>query len=320
MKLQQLCDAAGISRQGFLQWAAMRERPAEGAATPEGKVLELARYVRRNHLPGAGARELYRFIRRSPDLDGKLLGWGKHRFEGLCLHNGMEVKRVRFVPKTTQRGEFVFENLIAGMEVADINKVLVSDICYVFGSRGQLLGYATTLMDLYSRLLPGLSFSKDMRAVNTSLPVLEQALAHRGPLSLNGAIFHSDGGKQYIQKDFIASLRRAGMVSSMADNCYENAHAEALNDTLKNHMLVDLDLNSFSQLKKHEAFIKNAYNQNKTHSGIGNMTPMAYEQQIASLQICQRTVLKVKPIQSGNGMTQEFCLRGSLGLSEQAGF
>jgi transposase InsO family protein len=295
MKLQQLCDAAGMSRQGFLKWSGQKGLRRD--ITPEAEVLELARRVRRLYLPGAGARELYRYIRRSPTLNEKLIGWGKHRFEDLCYDNGLAIRKIRFIPKTTQRGEFVFENLIAGMEIRDINQVLVSDICYVFGRDGRLLGYATTLMDIYSRLLPGLNFSQDMQAVNTTIPVLKQTFTYRGIQALKGAVLHSDAGKQYIQKDFLKAIKKAGMISSMAANCYENAHAEALNDTLKNHLLIDLNLNSFAQLKKHETFIKNVYNYNKTHSGIGNMTPVAYEQMIGSLQTCQRTILKIKPIQ-----------------------
>jgi hypothetical protein len=131
MKLQQLCDAAGMSRQGFLKWSGQKGLRRD--ITPEAEVLELARRVRRLYLPGAGARELYRYIRRSPTLNEKLIGWGKHRFEDLCYDNGLAIRKIRFIPKTTQRGEFVFENLIAGMEIRDINQVLVSDICYVFG-------------------------------------------------------------------------------------------------------------------------------------------------------------------------------------------
>jgi transposase InsO family protein len=298
LTLEKLCEAAGITRQGYLAWAGQKAPGERG--TPEEKALGLARSVRKGYLPGAGARELYRFIRKYPTLDKQLIGWGKHRFEELCLDNGLRVKKIRFVPKTTQRGEFVFPNIIAGMEINDINTVLVSDICFVFGTPGKLVGYATTLMDVYSRFLLGLSFSQDMRAVNTSIPVLRQAFDHRGAFALKSAIFHSDGGKQYIHKDFLAALKGAEMKSSMAGNCYENAHAEALNDTLKNHMLVDVDINSFSKLKKTEQFIKYAYNRNKTHSGIGNLTPAGFEQMIGSLQTCQRTVLKIKPVDYKN--------------------
>jgi hypothetical protein len=85
-------------------------------------------------------------------------------------------------------------------------------------------------------------------------------------------------------------------------------------------MIVDLDINSFAKLKKQEQFIKKVYNQNKSHSGIGGKTPKQFEQMIGSLPTCQRTILKIKPIYHEDRPVQDFYLRGSLGLSEQAGF
>jgi transposase InsO family protein len=292
--LNVLCEAAGISRQSYFKWFLGNSTARE--ETAEEKVIELALTVRRRYLPGSSARELYSFIRKNSELDWQLIGWSKHRFEALCLNNGLRVKKIRFVPKTTQRGDFIFPNLIAGLEIRDINTVLVSDICYIFGTPGKLIGYATTLMDIYSRFLIGLSFSKDMRAVNTTIPVIRQAFSFRKKEAFNGCILHSDGGRQYIKKEFLQALKSACMESSMAENCYENAHAEALNDTLKNHMLVDMEINSFAKLKRHEEFIKMVYNHNKSHSGIGGLTPCRFEQKIASLQSWQRTVLNIKPI------------------------
>ena len=83
----------------------------------------------------------------------------------------------------------------------------------------------------------------------------------------------------------------------MAENCFENAFAEAFNDTLKNHMLPEFDLNSFAQLKKIEPFVKDAYNYNKPHNSLNRFTPVEFERSLLSLQQCQRTLLKIKKIE-----------------------
>ena len=220
MMMQPLYDAAGISRQAFSQWLTPSDKQIQQTA-PE-LVLKLARLVRKDYLPGSGLREVYAFIRKRTELSEQLTGWGKHTFEQLGLANGLGITKPRFRPKTTIRGSFVFPNLIEGMVITDIDLIWVSDICYIFNAKGQLVGYATSLIDLYSRRLLGLRFSKTMRAIHTSVSVLKQALKSRGNKKFLYTIFHSDGGKQYIFKLFLSMLSIANIRSSMAENCYEN--------------------------------------------------------------------------------------------------
>lgn len=257
----------------------------------------MAWQIRRNFLPGSSAREVYFYIRdKHKHYDSLLFGWGKHAFEALCLVNGLRIVTKKFVPKTTIRGAFVFPNKIEGLLIRDINQVWVSDICYLFGANGTLVGYATSLLDLYSRRLLGLSFSQTMHAQVTSQEVLRQAFQIRTGTNLNNLFFHSDGGKQYIENTFLTTLKKNGIQSSMADSCYENAFAEAFNDILKNHMLFDLNINSFHQLKKQERFIKECYNCNRRHNSIQKITPCEFEKLLLTLQPCQRTELKIKVI------------------------
>lgn len=296
MSLARLYLAAGISRQAFHKKAGAKvsKRPV----TPYQIVLEMAQKVRKEFLPGSSARELYFYIRhKHPDFSTMLVGWGKHRFEAFCLGNGMRVEYRRWIPKTTFRGDYIFPNRIEGLLLTDIDQVWVSDICYIFDNQGKLLGYATSLIDLYSRRLLGLSFSQTMKAEETSRAVISQAYTEREKSTFDGLFFHSDAGKQYSESRFIDALRKHKIQSSMANNCYENAFAEAFNDTLKNHMINDLILNSFSQLKLLEGFLKNCYNCNKPHSSLNRLTPIEFENALLSVQSCQRTTLKIKKIE-----------------------
>jgi putative transposase len=204
----------------------------------------MAKNVRKQFLPGSSARAVYFYIRKKhQDYNSMLLGWGKHSLEALCLLNGLRIETKRFVPKTTIRGDYVLANLIEGVQIDDINRIWISDICYIYGSNGQLIGYATSLIDLYSRFLLGLSFSKSMHAAVTSQEVIKQALKVRNIARFDNMIFHSDGGKQYIKKISLNALRSRNIQSSMADNCYKNAFAESFNDILKNQMLCDININ-----------------------------------------------------------------------------
>ena len=288
-------EAAGISRQAFHNW--LRPSALDLVRTPEKMVVEMAKDIRQQFLPGSSAREVYFYIRKKHyDYNSMLLGWGKHSFEALCLSNGLRIETRRFVPKTTIRGDYVFDNLIEGLQIDDINRIWVSDISYIYGSNGQLIGYATSLIDLYSRFLLGLSFSESMHAAVTSQEIIKQAFEVRNIARFEQLIFHSDGGKQYIEKVFLKNIRQRNIQSSMAENCYQNAFAESFNDILKNHMLFDININSFVQLKGHEKFIKHCYNFNRNHSGTLRLTPAEFEQHILTLQQCQRTILNIKVI------------------------
>lgn len=277
--MKELYEISGTTRQAFHQWL----NPSESRQnkTSQEEVLKIAKAVRKEYLPGSGSRILYNYIRsgKCEAYNSRLRGWGKHTFEKACLQGGMRVQQRRLILKTTNRGDYIFPNLIEGSSIAEINHIWVSDISYIFGDSGFLIGYSTSLIDLYSRLLLGLSFSKTMRAEETSYEVLKQAFKIRGleeyPVGLT---FHSDGGKQYIEKNFLSLLNSNGVKSSMAESCYENSFAESFNDILKNHLLHDMTLNSFSQLKAQEEFIKSCYNNNRPHGGINNLTPFEFEQ------------------------------------------
>lgn len=287
-------DIAGLTRQAHSAWL---NKPTSTKIQTDSKlVIDLAKLIRKNHLPGAGVRHLYKFIRSNKQFDSQLVGWSKHRFEQLCFDNGFRVIASKYVPKTTVHGTYTFDNLIEGKTIFDINRIWVSDISYIFGSQGSLIGYATSLIDLYSRFLLGLIFSKSMKAKQTVMPLLKQAFKLRSNHSYPNLYFHSDGGKQYIFSDFIKNLKTKKIQSSMARNCYENPFAEAFNDTLKNHMLHDMKLKSFSALKQKEAFIKYTYNYNKRHTGIDNLTPADFEYKLKTISLDKRVGLEIKQI------------------------
>lgn len=291
--MEHLYYSAGISRQAYSKWD---NYVSTKKVVKDVEVIKLAKQVRKKYLPGAGARQLYKYIRKNSELDSQLLGLGKHKFESICFNHGMRISARRYVPKTTVHGAYAFQNKIAGSTIYDINKVFVSDICYLFGVYGNLIGYATTCIDVYSRYLLGLAFSRTMQAVETVHPVLKQAFKERKVKTFENTYFHSDQGKQYIEKNFIRSLRKRNIESSMGKSCYENPFAESFNDTLKNHMLNEYNFDNFKQLKRKERFIKHVYNHNKTHSSIGDITPSQFERNLSYVELKNRTGLEMKII------------------------
>jgi putative transposase len=290
-------EVAQTTRQAFHKW----KQPSDFEFTriKPAQVVELAKEVRKEFLPGSSSRVLYEFVRkRLPEKSALLIGCGKHRFEQICLANGLRIEFRKFVPKTTVRGGFIYPNLVNGMIINDVNMIWVCDLSYIFGFDGKLIGYSTSILDLYSKYLLGLHFSETMHSALTVQIALEKALKVRGIARYESLIFHSDGGKQFIEKNFTTTLSKYNIVSSMAQSCYENASAEAFNDTLKNHLLNDFSFNSFCQLKKIGEHIEYCYNHNKPHTSLNKLTPVEYEAYISKIPSNQRTQMQVyAPIQ-----------------------
>jgi transposase InsO family protein len=291
MTMEHLYRVSQVSRQSFHAWL----RPSARRAAPVAVVLAAARQVRQEELPGVGARKLYRHLAQHEVHQQALQGWGKHRFEQLCLQNGLRLVPIRPKIKTTQRGDHVFPNLVSGLEINGIDRVWVSDMAYVFCGTG-LVGYTTTVEDLYSRFLLALVVSQTLQAEQTIVPAIQQAIQYRNLTSPSNLIFHSDAGKQYIQKRFLEILRAHEIRSSMAENALENAYGERINGTIKNEYLYRMGIHTLQHLQQARDFIWHSYNFIRPHQSLGFKTPFQFEQHHATLQPCQRTVLKIKEI------------------------
>jgi putative transposase len=59
----------------------------------------------------------------------------------------------------------------------------------------------------------------------------------RGSENIKGAVFHSDGGGQYYNADFVSLTANLQLTNSMTEVVFDNPHAERLNGIIKNNYL-----------------------------------------------------------------------------------
>src|SRR5437660_10309462 len=79
-------------------------------------------------------------------------GFGRDKIEGVLLRSGFRVMQPPNYTKTTQSiRTHRFKNLIEGLRVNGINKVVQTDITY-FWMNGRF-GYLVFIIDVYSRLI-----------------------------------------------------------------------------------------------------------------------------------------------------------------------
>lgn len=152
----------------------------------------------------------------------------------------------------------------------------VSNITYVRTREGRL--YLCVVLDLFSKMFVGWSFSRRMKAGLVVNAINMTAGKDRG---LKSCIFRSDRGSQYWSEEIIKALRHYGMRQSIGRTgcCYDNVFAESFFYTLKVEETFGKPFKSISETSLYIfEFIKVFYNRTRMHSGLSYFSPAEFEQ------------------------------------------
>ena len=151
----------------------------------------------------------------------------------------------------------------------------VGDITYIPTDEGWL--YAAIVKDLCSKKVVGYAFSDHIDS-NLTSAALELAVMREQPP--NGLIFHSDRGVQYASNRYRETLAKYNITQSMSrkGDPYDNAVAENFFSCLKCELV---HLKHYRTRDEAQAdifaYIETFYNTIRPHSGIGWLSPCAYE-------------------------------------------
>src|SRR5699024_7837421 len=160
---------------------------------------------------------------------------------------------------------------------AELGTTYVGDITYLpYGDEGKFL-YLATVIDLYSRRIVGWSIADHMRSSLVE-DALQNAVNNRE--TLEGAIFHSDHGRQYTSSSFQAMRRRFGVVKSMAGfgSSADIALADSVNAALKRERLHGAKrLVSVLECRREVFRWLVRYNSRRRHSSLGFRAPVDFE-------------------------------------------
>ncbi len=240
------------------------------------KELELNTYdiscqiniIRQEH-PGCGLEKLYYQLK--PD-------WiGRDKFVALYISLGYGIVKTRKFSKTTIPTHINYPNLIEGLLIYGLNTVWQSDITYYRIDQDHY--YIVFIVDVFSRRILGYVVSNHMRAL-ANMQALDMAFKIRD-CDLSGTIHHSDRGSQYVEHEYLGTLKQNNMLASMGLRGQDNAYVERVNGIIKNEYLKHWSIDTFKQLQAKLKQAVDHYNTKRPHNSLPNrMAPVEFEKEL----------------------------------------
>jgi putative transposase len=266
-----LCSVFGKSRSAFYAWLNGESHQLNAQKlSVKGEVKQVFELHKRRY----GSRRI------EVELKEKGFKAGRYQIRNRMQEQGLKAIQPRsFVPKTTQTNPNLFRspNLLLEMDEVDVtDKVWVGDITYLALADGSW-AYLAVWMDLYSRMIVGWKIAISMDAILV-IDSLEKAILWRDPKP--GLIIHSDGGGQYMDKEFRQLLARRKLIQSMTrvDNHYDNAFSESLFSRFKAELAEEIPFQNLQDAHaKSFEYIEVYYNRKRRHSSLDYISPHAFE-------------------------------------------
>jgi transposase InsO family protein len=269
-----LCRVLKVSRAGFYAWFG---RPPSPRAVEDARLTVL---VREAHERG---RRNYGSPRIHKDLIAHEVFVSRKRVIRLMQAEKIVGRQRRRYRSTTmsEHNQPVAPNILAqDFQATEPNQKWVGDTTELITSEGRI--YLAAIVDLFSRFVVGWALSASNNR-HLTLKALEMALQRRGPTGY--LVHHSDQGSTYAADDYQRVLDASGITCSMSrrGNCYDNAAMESWFSTLKSELGERFETHGEAKEKLFD-YIEVFYNQQRTHSAIGYVSPAEFERAARSRQ------------------------------------
>jgi putative transposase len=270
LSISKACQLLGVSEKGYYQW---KTREPKGQ---DSRLIAEIQFIKEEFF-------FYGYRRVTHELNRREYGINHKKVLRLMQDLNLIIVKKNFKPRTTDSNHSLkrYPNLLIDFVPTAINQALVGDITYV--PIRDNFAYLAPIMDLYSRRIAGwdLSWHPDRYL---TLSALSKTIRLRGEKNLNGCIFHSDHGKQYLCKDHIEKLERIGMRPSTGEvgNSYDNAYAESLNKSIKYEAVYPYEFDTFEEAYQTISKHIKLYNGRRLHSGIGYLPPDEFEKKVCA--------------------------------------
>jgi transposase InsO family protein len=267
LSVDRMCQLAEVSRASFYR-SLKQAAPDEEDVEVRSAIQQIALEHRRRY----GSRRIAATLRRRGMVVNR-----KRVSRMMREDNLLAIQPRTFVVTTNSDHELeVYLNVASRMKLTGIDQLWVADITYI-RLKNEFV-YLAVILDAFSRKVVGWELDQTL-ATRLPLAALERAIAQRQPKP--GLVHHSDRGVQYASGEYVRTLRKRQLISSMSRpaNPYDNASCESFIKTLKREEIYANQYRDLHHLRANiEGFIGRYYNQLRLHSALGYQSPEEFEQ------------------------------------------
>ncbi|MDT3778656.1 IS3 family transposase [Nitrospira sp. MA-1] len=271
--VQPMCRLLDISRSGYDAWV---ERPPSQQAQGDDRLLGL---IRESHEASGRTYGAPRILCDLREVGERV---GKNRIAKIMKRHKIRAQRGYKQPgiRYTKPAVTAPTRLQQQFAIDRPDCAWATDITSIRTYEGWL--YLAVVMDLYSRRIIGWSM-KSTLAKEIVLDAFLMAVWRRKPE--HDVIIHSDQGSQFSSDEWNRFCQTHGLRPSMSrrGNCYDNAAVESFFGTLKKEK-IRRHIFKTREAARAEIFdyIEVFYHRARRHQHLGNISPTAYEQQMAN--------------------------------------
>ena len=268
-KVKRMCSVLGVSQEGYYRW--LKRKPSQRQMEDQ-KLLDRIIQIHESSGKRYGSPKILDELRKQG------FKCGHKRVERLMHENAIKsiIVKKRKPHSGSVKPEEASENLLnRNFTVTERNKVWVTDITYIKAITQWL--YLCVFLDLHSRKIVGWSVSKNP---DTRLVISALSMACEKEQPNTGLLIHSDRGTQYGSKEYRKALDDNNFLQSMSrtGNCWDNACAESFFHIIKSEELNWVKVEGIGHLHKVVfRYIELFYNRIRTHSTLGYLSPIQFE-------------------------------------------
>ena len=273
------CRVLHVSRQGFYQYLANKERPWKYQFLADA-MLEILSEDECNDT--YGRIRMYQALNlKQPEnvkIPSERTVYRIMEEIGICHQPGRKPNGITKADREARKSEDLLKRDFHAKEPL---KKCVTDITEIKASDGKL--YVSAVFDCFDSSVLGLAMDTTMKATLCVQTLENTAKAYPG---ICGAIIHSDRGSQYTRQLYRDVIRRYGIRQSMnsgSGRCHDNARCESMWARMKTELLYeryDTEKMAIDELKTiiWRYFIS-YWNNRRICSANGGLPPMLKRQQ-----------------------------------------
>lgn len=271
-----LCHVASVSRSGYYNYFSERSQEHRNKREIEDEkvkaiILKAFQFKRRKK----GARQIKMTLMGQFNVvyNLKRIRRIMKKYNIVCPIR--KANPYRRIMKATQEHRVVPNLLKRKFKQAIPNKVLLTDITYLFYGKGQK-AYLSTIKDGSTGEILAYHVSERL-TIDLATDTLKKLKKNKHFKRRDDALIHSDQGVHYTHPDFQKAVKKLGLLQSMSrrGNCWDNAPQESFFGHFKDECFIK-ECHSLTELKREIKSYMTYYNHYRYQWNLKKMTPVQY--------------------------------------------